>query len=131
MVKSLSDDDWVLLDELSDTEPRGVVQALTDFGESRMEEKGNYDHYIGAATTRDSKDGLTVLRVPATTWAIFRSVGPFPQALQDTWGRIYSEWFPSVDYELNDGPELLGTPDEEMTEPNGEWEIWVPVRKRT
>jgi AraC family transcriptional regulator len=74
---------------------------------------------------------LTVLQVPATTWAIFRSIGLFPQALQETWGRIYSEWFPSVEYELNDGPELLRTEHDELTDEDMVWEIWIPVRKTT
>ena len=34
-------------------------------------------------------------QVAASTWAIFEAVGPFPDALQNVWGRIYSEWFPS------------------------------------
>jgi AraC family transcriptional regulator len=131
MVNSLSDDDWALLDHLSDTEPRGIVQAMTNYDESRMNGNGSCDYYIGTATTRHSHGDLTVLQVPATTWAIFRSIGLFPQALQETWGRIYSEWFPSVEYELNDGPELLRTEHDELTDEDMVWEIWIPVRKTT
>ena len=101
-VNSLSDDDWTTLDRLADTEP-GVVQAITNFDDGRVDGRGECDYYIGAATSRSAGDYAT-LPVPAVTWAIFRSVGPFPQALQQTWGRIYSEWLPSVDYELSEGP---------------------------
>ncbi len=127
-VNSLSDDDWALLERLADTGP-GVVQAITNFDEARADGRGECDYYIGAATSRPAGDHAT-LPVPAVTWAIFRSVGPFPQALQRTWGRIYAEWLPSVDYELADGPELLRTLDEDTAKQDLACDIWVPVRRR-
>ncbi|KGM45005.1 hypothetical protein NP83_08585 [Neobacillus niacini] len=47
------------------------------------------------------------LEVPALTWAVFEAVGPFPNTLQNVWGRIYSEWYPSSNYQLAVGPEML------------------------
>jgi AraC family transcriptional regulator len=77
------------------------------FAEGRMEEKGKIDHYKGAATTKEIPEKWERLEVQAASWAIFKVVGPFPETLQATWGRIYSEWFPSVNYELTEGPEIL------------------------
>lgn len=34
-------------------------------------------------------------------------IGPFPETLQNVWGRIYSEWFPASGYETVEGPEIL------------------------
>mgnify|MGYP000123046730 CR=1 FL=1 len=93
---------WVSLDEntiatlkaLSDVEPRGFISASTNFSEGRLE-SSELDHYIGVATTHPVTDGLTRLPVRASTWAVFESVGPFPETLQNIWGRIYAEWFPS------------------------------------
>ena len=81
------------LKELSNIEPTGIISASTNFSEGRMEEKGELDHYIGVATSSDETAEFDVLKVEESTWAVFESVGPFPQALQDVWGRIYSEWF--------------------------------------
>lgn len=85
----------VTLKSLSDTQPQGIISASVNFSEGRMEEKGELDHYIGVATEQVATEDFEVLEVAASTWAVFDSVGPFPETLQDTWGRIYSEWFPS------------------------------------
>ena len=128
LVDSLSDDDWALLDRLSDTEPQGVIQAVADFTEGQAEQQGTCDYYVGAATRKRPVGELAVLPVSAGTWAIFASVGAFPQALQQTWGRIYAEGLPSVGYELADGPELLRTVDEDLGKPDFACEIWIPVQ---
>ena len=117
------------LKELSNIEPTGIISASTNFSEGRMEEKGELDHYIGVATSSDETAEFDVLKVEESTWAVFESVGPFPQALQDVWGRIYSEWFPSSGYEAVPGPEILWNESQDNQDPNYRSEIWIPVRK--
>jgi len=116
------------LKKLSNTEPAGLISASIHFTEGRMEEKGRLDHYIGAATTLDVPEDLEHLEVAASTWAVFEAVGPFPTALQEVWGRIYAEWFPSSSYELTPGPELLWNEGKDTTSPAYRSEIWIPVR---
>lgn len=96
----------------------------------RIEEKGELDHYIGVATTKECPEDLVQLEVPALTWAVFEVVGPFPNTLQDVWGRVYSEWLPSSNYELAEGPELLWNENKDITSPNFRSEIWIPVLKK-
>ncbi len=48
-----------------------------------------------------------MLQVEESDWAVFTVVGPFPEAVQETWARIYSEWLAMSDYQLTGGPELL------------------------
>ena len=115
---------------LSNIEPQGLISASVNFSEGRMEEKGELDHYIGAATTKECPVGLAQLEVPASTWAVFEAVGPFPSTLQNIWGRIYSEWFPSSSYEQAEGPEILWNESKDTTSPNFKSEIWIPVLKR-
>ena len=94
-----------------------------------MEEKGELDHYIGAATTKECPNNLAQLEVPASTWAIFEAIGLFPDTLKDVWGRIYSEWFPSSNYEQMEGPEILWNEDKNITSPTFKSEIWIPILK--
>jgi len=115
------------LKQLSNIEPSGLISASTRFDEGRMEEKGELDHYIGAATTAPCPDHWSALEVSASTWAVFEAVGPFPAELQNVWGRIYSEWFPSSSYEQAVGPELLWNADKDTTNPAFRSEIWIPV----
>lgn len=130
MWKSLDKEKINQLKELSNVEPTGLIQASTNFSEDRMEEKGQLDHYIGAATTLECSENFAQLEVPASTWAIFESIGPFPETLQETWGRIYAEWFPSSNYEQTEGPEILSILSEDLSSPTVKSEVWIPVLKR-
>ncbi|HDR7564417.1 TPA: AraC family transcriptional regulator [Bacillus mycoides] len=130
MWKSLDSQSIETLKSLSNIEPTGIISASTNFSEGRMEEKGELDHYIGVATTKDCPKQFKQLEVAASTWAIFEAVGPFPDALQNVWGRIYSEWFPSSNYELAEGPEILWNESKDVSSPNFRSEIWVPVLKK-
>ena len=50
MWKKLDEEMINILMQLSNIEPRGIINASTNFSEGRMEEKGELDHYIGVAT---------------------------------------------------------------------------------
>ncbi|GAB6414757.1 AraC family transcriptional regulator [Bacillus luti] len=130
MWKSLNPESIQTLKSLSNMEPNGIISASTNFSEGRMEEKGELDHYIGVASAKDCPEQFAQLEVAASTWAIFEAVGPFPDALQNVWGRIYSEWFPSSNYELAEGPEILWNESKDVSSPNFRSEIWVPVLKK-
>ncbi|PYF08327.1 AraC family transcriptional regulator [Ureibacillus chungkukjangi] len=129
MWKSLTMEKITQLKSFSNVEPSGIIQASTNFSEGRMEEKGELDQYIGVATTKTSPKDYTKLEVPASTWAVFESSGPFPGSLQETWGRIYAEWFPASSYQVAQGPEILSIKTKDLTSPIVECEIWLPVQK--
>ncbi|WP_026690495.1 AraC family transcriptional regulator [Alteribacter aurantiacus] len=118
------------LQTLSNVNPEGMIQASTNFSEGRMEGKGELDQYIGVATTKENPQHFVKLDVPDLTWAIFESTGPFPSTLQETWGRIYSEWFPSSNYQVTKGPEILSIKSKDLSSPTVKCEIWIPVLKK-
>lgn len=128
MWKSLDEQTFKDLKRLANIEPIGIISASNNFSEGRMEEKGALDHYIGTATTKECPDQFAVLEVAASTWAVFEAIGPFPSTLQNVWGRIYSEWFPSSNYEAVEGPEILWNESKDTTSPNFRSEIWIPVK---
>lgn len=117
------------LKALSNVVPTGIISASTNFSEGRLD-GGELDHYIGVATTKEHPASLARLEVPASTWAVFESVGPFPETLQNIWGRIYSEWFPSSSYTQVAGPEILWNENYDVSSPTFRSEIWIPVRLR-
>jgi AraC family transcriptional regulator len=130
MWQSLNEEMINKLKALSNVEPLGLISASTNFSEGRMEEKGELDHYIGVATVKECPDNFSELEVAASTWAVFEAVGPFPDTLQNVWGRIYSEWFPSSSYEQSEGPEILWNEQKDTTSPTFKSEIWIPVLKK-
>lgn len=119
------------LKAISNIEPAGIISASANFTDGRMEGKGEVDHYIGVATSNDQVEGFEVLEIDSGTWAVFESIGPFPETLQNVWGRIYSEWFPTSGYEASEGPEILWNESPDTLNPNYRSEIWIPVRKKT
>lgn len=130
MWQSLNEGIITKLKELSNVEPLGLISASVNFSEGRMEEKGELDHYIGVATTQECPENLSKIEVKASTWAVFEAVGTFPDALQNVWGRIYSEWFPASNYEQAEGPEILWNEHKDVTSSTFKSEIWIPVLKK-
>ncbi|SDW18630.1 AraC family transcriptional regulator [Marinococcus luteus] len=129
MWKSLNEEKINELLALSNGEPTGIIQASANFSEARMEEQGGLDHYIGVITDKESPETWDVLEVPASTWAVFTSEGPFPKHLQTTWGQIYSEWFPSSGYQQAFGPEMVWMEGNQFDKPDFKSEIWIPVEE--
>lgn len=114
---------------LGDLYPHQVLNASYAFDDARLAEQGQLTHLIGFATTQENPYAdLTQLAVPSHTWAIFPNQGPFPQRLQETWGRIYSEWLPAARYKLVDAPEIsfsqFGSVDVKS-------EIWIAVTPKS
>ena len=99
---------------------------------SRKEEWKKEENQIitSVATSSDETAELDVLKIEASTWAVFESIGPFPETLQNVWGRIYSEWFPSSGYEAVEGPEILWNESPDTGNPKYRSEIWIPVKKK-
>lgn len=129
MWSSFTPEKIAALKGLSNVEPKGLLSASLNFSESRAEGT-ELDHHIGVATDTPTHPEWAVLSVPATTWAVFTARGPFPDTLQNIWGRIYSEWFPMSGYEVSPGPEMLWNESKDTALPDYHSEIWIPVVKR-
>ena len=130
MWQQLNEEKIKELKALSNTHLQGMISASVNFDEGRMEEQGSLDHYIGVATTNPCPVHYSSLEVAAGTWAVFEVEGSFPQALQNTWGRIYSEWFPTSRYEGRPGPEILWNEENDLDSPHFKSEIWIPVKAK-
>lgn len=129
MWQSLTQEDILALKAMSDVEPHGLLSVSVNFTEGRAEGT-QLDQFVGVATTQSHADRWAVLPVQASTWAVFTARGEFPKALQDTWARIYAEWFPISGYELNTGPEIVWTESKDRPLTDYHNEIWIPVVKK-
>lgn len=124
-VRSIDPQNLERLEKLSDREPRGIIAVCDDLDPSRAEGT-ELDYYHGVVTSAPAPEGTTVLPVPAGTWAVFTTSGPAPQAIQEMWRDVFTEWFPSNPYRGRSGPELLRT----RMSPDGreaDAELWLPV----
>lgn len=117
------------LKALCNVEPKGMLSVSANFSE-RTTQGTELDQYIGVATTQTAPPKYDILMVEPSDWAVFHVTGPFPQAVQEIWARIYAEWLPTSGFELTGGPELLWHESPDLTKPDCKSEIWVPVAKK-
>jgi AraC family transcriptional regulator len=123
------------LDELGKNAPhpgsKGLlpVNAIMCYRETG---KDSFPYLIGTfMPEKDIPEGYTVAEVPEYLWAIFTTEKYLQvnttSVVQEVWKRIYSEWFPSTNYEHAEGPELeLYYEDEGGLE---HCEIWIPLKE--
>ncbi|WP_175409715.1 AraC family transcriptional regulator [Streptomyces sp. TRM64462] len=124
-VRSTGPDTRQVMEELSDQAPHGLLHISVGLDASRAEGT-ELDFYYGVVTREDAPGGLDVLPVPAGTWAVFESEGPFPAAVQHLWRDVFTQWFPSNPYRSRPGPEMLRA----RVSPDGaraDAELWIPV----
>ncbi|MEV3991645.1 AraC family transcriptional regulator [Streptomyces sp. NPDC049837] len=115
------------LERLSDQEPGGIVSVCDGLDPSRAEGT-ELDYYHAVITSASAPEGTASLAVPAGTWAVFTTSGRAPDAIQELWRDVFTEWFPSNPYRGRPGPEILRTrlsPD--RTEADAE--LWLPVER--
>ncbi|MFA6941564.1 MAG: AraC family transcriptional regulator [Clostridiaceae bacterium] len=103
----------------------GVMGICTNYDK----ETDSFDYYMAATYRGEIPKGMETLDIPKQTWAVFESVGPMPDAIQDVWKRIFSEWFPASGYEHAEGPELEVYEMGDMSKPDYKSYVWIPVIK--
>ena len=125
-VASIPVHEIVRLKSLNDTEPTGVLSVSADLDPDRAE--GSELTYLqGVATTATTPEGLDVIEVAAGTWAVFRTEGPHPAALQDTWAATATTWFPSQPWRLRPGPEIVAMLAFDADAGTATCDLWLPV----
>ncbi|MDO5521240.1 MAG: GyrI-like domain-containing protein [bacterium] len=93
------------------------------------DEKG-FDYYIATGSSKEITGDLKELIVPAHTFVIFECVGKLPDAMQNVWKTMFTEWFPSSDYTVVDGPQMEWYGPGDMDQDDYVSEIWIPVSKK-
>ncbi len=128
-VRGLGERTHAQLEQLSDGEPSGVLAVCDDLDPSRAEGT-ELDYYHGVITSSPVPEGMAALTVRAGTWAEFTTSGPAPEAIQNLWRDVFTEWFPSNPYRSRPGPEILRT---RMSEDGSEADaaLWLPVERET
>ncbi|MBM9469389.1 GyrI-like domain-containing protein [Nakamurella sp. YIM 132084] len=70
-------------------------------------------------------DGLEQLDVPAGSWLVLITTGPYAEAMQHLWRDACGQWFPASPWRTRPGPELLRT--ELHEDGTGDAELWLPI----
>ena len=124
MWQNLSQESYKKLFELSDSEPSGIVGVCAD-----MYDNG-FEYWIAVSTTKECPADMEVLYVRDSSWAVFEVRGALPAAIQNMFGKIYSEWLPNSQYEHAPLPEIEWYGNGDSKSDDYLSKIWVPVIKK-
>ncbi|MEQ8145275.1 AraC family transcriptional regulator [Streptomyces sp. OP7] len=118
------------LKELGDAEPAGLLQVSDDVDpDAREGTELTYLHGVALGRETPVPDGLDAIEVPAGMWAVFRTSGPHPEALQSAWAATATEWFPSNPWRLRPGPSIVAVLDRAADFSTATCELWLPVER--
>lgn len=91
-----------------------------------------FDYSIAAAYSGDDAvpEGFRRNTVPARTWAVFECKGAMPDAIQNMWHKIVSEFFPTSSYKPTYEMDIEAYSEGNMSDVDYYSEIWIPVVKK-
>jgi AraC family transcriptional regulator len=129
-IAALPVDEHARLKALGDTEPSGILAVSADVDPDYAEgSELTYLHGVAITSSTIVPDDLDVIEVPAGTWAVFRTAGDYPQALQETWAATATDWFPSNPWRLRPGPSIVAVLDRAEDFSTATTELWLPVER--
>jgi AraC family transcriptional regulator len=118
------------LKALSNTEPAGLLQVSADVDPDYSEgSELTYLHGVAVSEGTPVPPDLDVIDVPPGAWAVFRTTGPYPAALQSTWAATAADWFPSNPWRLRPGPSVVAILDRSADFSTATSELWLPVER--
>ena len=129
-VASLPHDAHARLKALSNSEPAGLLQVSADVDPDYAEgSELTYLHGVAVGFGMPVPVDLDVIAVPAGTWAVFRTSGAYPEALQSTWAATATDWFPSNPWRLRPGPSMVAIIERAEDFSTATTELWLPVER--
>jgi AraC family transcriptional regulator len=129
-IASLPAAEHARLRELSNTEPAGLLLVSDDVDPDYAEgSELTYLHGVAVAETTPVSDDLDAIDIPAGTWAVFRTEGEYPRALQSAWAATATEWFPSNPWRLRRGPSIVAILDRADDFSTATCELWLPIER--
>lgn len=128
-IASLPVSEHARLKELGNTEPAGLLQVSAEVDADYRE--GTELTYLHGVAMLDGTvpEDLDAITVPAGIWAVFRTSGPYPAALQDVWASTATQWFPSNPWLLREGPSMVAVLERAEDFSTATCELWLPVER--
>ncbi|WP_433087639.1 AraC family transcriptional regulator [Dactylosporangium sp. CA-052675] len=128
LVAALPPQEHARLKSLGDTAPAGLLQVSDDVDPDAAEGSPlTYLHGVALALATPVPGDLHAIDVAAGMWAVFRTAGPFPRALQEAWAATATEWFPSNPWRLRAGPSIVAFLERADDLSTATCELWLPI----
>ncbi len=100
------------------------------YGNSASDNK-TFEYSIAAHCDKSCPvpDGMRKTEISGGLWAVFECTGAMPDAIQNEWHKIITEFFPSSDYEPTYEMDIEEYPDGDMSADDYKSRIWVKIKK--
>jgi AraC family transcriptional regulator len=129
-IASLPIEEHARLKALSNTDPAGLLQVSADIDPDYTQGSAlTFLHGVAVTDDKRAPEDLDAIVVSAGTWAIFRTEGDYPHALQSAWAATATEWFPSNPWRLRPGPSIVSILDRADDFSTATCELWLPVER--
>lgn len=129
-IASLTADEHERLKRLSNTDPAGLLQVSSDVDADYAEgSELTYLHGVAVDSATEPPDDLDTIEVSAGSWAVFRTSGEHPAALQSMWAATATDWFPSNPWWLRPGPSIVAILDRSADFSAATSELWLPIER--
>ena len=94
-------------------------------------EDAEFSYAIGLSSDGNelNDETLTVETIPAHTYVVFKCVGQMPDAFQNLYKYVCTEFFPASDYKPC-GVEIEAYPSDDVQNPDYSCELWIAVEKK-
>jgi AraC family transcriptional regulator len=90
-------------------------------------ERFNYSIAVHCDSDTVVPKGYQVNTIPARTWVVAECVGAMPEAIQQLWHEICSEFFPTSNYKPTYEMDIEAYPTGNMTSSDYRSQIWIPI----
>ncbi|RUR01533.1 AraC family transcriptional regulator [Labedella endophytica] len=129
-IASLPAAEHLRLKGLSTIDPAGLLQVSDSVDPDYTEgSELTYLHGVAISDETPTPADLDAIEVPAGTWAVFRTEGDHPSALQSAWAATATDWFPSNPWRLRPGPSIVAVLDRNDDFTTATCELWLPVER--
>ncbi|MBS6642458.1 MAG: AraC family transcriptional regulator [Clostridiaceae bacterium] len=108
---------------LSNLRPDGIL------GVSVCEGPASLYYYIASASSLPAPEGMTEYLIPAATWVIFESDGPYKESVHNIFKRFLTEWLPFSGYAYAELPDIEVYPFAKDKPAFGHTQVWIAVKK--
>ena len=118
------------LKRLSSAEPAGLLQVSADVDPDYAQgTELTYLHGVAVDVEDSVPSDLDVIEAASGEWAVFRTSGEHPAALQSAMAATATEWFPSNPWRLRPGPSIVAILDRAPDFSTAMCELWLPVER--
>lgn len=94
-----------------------------------MKNEDDFDYVVGFSGSREDYGKYEMFDIPAAKWGVFECRGPMPNSMQSVFKRIFKEWLPATDYEIDmTKPVLEYYTDGDTSSHDYYSEIWMPLK---